>query len=478
MIQKRPIVDALIKFQHQQSVSFHVPGHKHGQLSGLPKEIQQALAYDLTELSGLDDLHYPEEIIKEAQSLLSKAYGSQKSYFLVNGSTVGNLAMIQAVCKEGSTVIVQRNSHKSIFHGLELAKVRPVYVSPEWDADSMTTTGVSVKTMEEALSSYPSAKAVVLTHPNYYGMAVQELEEIIDLCHQKGIAVLIDEAHGAHFKVGGPFPASSLQFGADAVVHSAHKTLPAMTMGSYLHISGNLIDPQKVGKYLHMLQSSSPSYLIMASLDDARAFVDGYSHPDIRSFMEKRERFIEGLRSIPSLHVFEADDPLKLLLRVEHHTGFQLQQKIEQQGFHAELADPYQVLLILPLLKQKHSYPFAEIRSRLKEAVHSLKSETREFIGMDWPSQKKISVPVLTYEEIELADTEWVTYTQAIGRIAAGMVTPYPPGVPLVVAGEVWTAAKLGELMDFLALGASVQGSHRVAEKQLSVIQQGGVIYE
>ena len=478
MIQKRPIVEALIKFQRQKTISFHVPGHKNGQLSGLPKEIQEALPYDLTELSGLDDLHYPEGIIQEAQLLLSSAYGSDKSYFLVNGSTVGNLVMIQSVCEEGSTVIVQRNSHKSIFHGLELAKVRPVYVSPEWDSDSMTTTGVSVETIKEAISSYPYAKAVVLTHPNYYGMIGQDLEEIIAMCHQSGIAVLIDEAHGAHFKVGGPFPTSSLQLGADAVVQSAHKTLPAMTMGSYLHVSSDLVDPQKIEKYLRMLQSSSPSYLLMASLDDARAFVESYSQPDIRTFLEKRERFIAGLKPIPALDVFEANDPLKLLLRVEHYTGFQLKRKLEQLGIQVELADPYQVLLILPLLKQQHTYPFAEIRSRIKEAIRSLKVEVRESINTEWVSQQKISVPVLTYEEIELADCEWVTYTHAIGRISAGMVTPYPPGVPLVVAGEVWTASKLEELIDFLALGAAVQGDHRLAEKQLSVIQQGGVIYE
>ena len=170
MTQRRPIVDALIEFQNKQPISFHVPGHKHGILSGLPQEIQSALQYDVTELAGLDDLHYPEDAINEAQLLLAEAYGAKRSFLLVNGSTVGNLAMIHAACREGDVVIVQRNSHKSIFHALELAHVRPVYVSPQWDEESMTAAAVPLKAVEEAIKAYPKAKAIVLTYPNYYGM--------------------------------------------------------------------------------------------------------------------------------------------------------------------------------------------------------------------------------------------------------------------------------------------------------------------
>ena len=140
MTYRRPLVDALIHFQQQQPISFHVPGHKNGQLSALPEAIKSAMAYDVTELSGLDDLHYPEEVIGEAQQLLAEAYGADESFFLVNGSTSGNLAMILAACEEGDAVLVQRNSHKSVFHALELAKVRPIYVAPEWDRASLTAT--------------------------------------------------------------------------------------------------------------------------------------------------------------------------------------------------------------------------------------------------------------------------------------------------------------------------------------------------
>ncbi|WP_298834129.1 aminotransferase class I/II-fold pyridoxal phosphate-dependent enzyme [uncultured Planococcus sp.] len=472
MTQRRPIVDALIQFQNRQPISFHVPGHKHGILSGLPKEIQSALHYDLTELTGLDDLHYPEEAIKDAQLLLAEAYGAKESFLLVNGSTVGNLAMVHAACKEGETVIVQRNSHKSIFHALELAHVRPVYVSPQWDAESMTAAGVSLKAIEEAIEAYPEAKAVILTYPNYYGMASRELADIISLCHDNEMAVLVDEAHGAHFQVGSPFPVSSLALGADVVVQSAHKTLPAMTMGSFLHIGSSRVNVKKIRKYLQMFQSSSPSYLILASLDDARSYLQNYSQPDVRMFMEKRERFLSSLRMIPRLAVVESDDPLKIMLRVDHHSGYQLKEKLEQVGIEVELADLFQVLLILPLLKQWHAYPFAEIRSRLKEAVAMLEGETRKDMKLQIKKTSEVTVPELSFEEIDLSDHEWISHTQVIGRIAAGMVIPYPPGIPLVVAGEKWTLAKVEELMNYIASDTQIQGDHQLESKQLPVLQQ------
>ncbi|MCP2036886.1 arginine/lysine/ornithine decarboxylase [Planomicrobium sp. HSC-17F08] len=470
MTHRRPLIDALTAFQQQQPISFHVPGHKNGELSALPSEMRSALPYDLTEVTGLDDLHYPEEAIQEAQQLLAEAYGADQSFFLVNGSTVGNLAMVYASCQEGDTVIVQRNAHKSIFHALELAKARPVYVAPEWDEESLTASGVAFADITAAVTAHPEAAAVILTYPNYYGMATAGLKETIAFCQSQGMAVLVDEAHGAHFQIGPPFPASALAYGADVVVQSAHKTLPAMTMGSFLHIQGDLVNREKIKKYLRMLQSSSPSYLIMASLDDARVFVETYSQPDIRFFEDKRKQFIRGLKSIPRLEVFESDDPLKLMLRVEGYNGFQLKEQLEKAGIHAELADPYQVLLILPLLKQIHAYPFAEVRKRVKEAVRALEQYPGDALAVKMPIQQTISVPEISFSQMDTETREWISYKAAVGRVSAGMIVPYPPGIPLIVPGEKWTLEKLEGLADYLATGAQIQGEHRLEEKLICVL--------
>lgn len=475
MTQRRPLVEALKNFKEQRPVSFHVPGHKHGELSGLPNEFRSALQFDQTELSGLDDLHYPEGVIQEAQELLAETYGAGRSFFLVNGSTSGNLAMIHAVCKEGDRVLVQRNSHKSIFHALELAKLRPVYLAPEWGAASQSAEGVSLETIREAVRQYPDSKALILTYPNYYGMAGSEIEDIIYYCHQADITVMVDEAHGAHLLAGAPFPRSALAYGADVVVQSAHKTLPAMTMGSFLHIQGQRIDSERVSKYLRMFQTSSPSYLIMASLDDARAYVQTYSGPDMQYFEEKRRFFIDSLETISGLEVVAAHDPLKIMLRVKGYNGYRVQKKMEEVGIFSEMADSRQVLLVLPLLKRGHTYPFAEIRSRIREAVQKLRKEQMDTNLLLTPQEMAaVSEPEISYEAMDLADSEWISYTQAIGRYSAAMVTPYPPGVPLILPGEVWTKIKLEQLMDHLAAGAVIQGEHNLADKQLSVIQHGG----
>lgn len=471
---KKPIVEGLERFQKQQNISFHVPGHKHGELSNLPQAFKNVMRYDVTELSGLDDLHHPEEMILEAENLLADTYGAMKSFFLVNGSTVGNLAMIYATCKKGDIMIVQRNAHKSIFHAIELVGVKPVYISPLWDEHTLTATNVSYHHLREAIERYPEAKAVVLTYPTYYGMASTEIKQQIEFCHEKRIPVLVDEAHGAHFGACTLFQPSALTFGADVVVQSAHKTLPAMTMASFMHINSELVDIDKINHYLRMLQSSSPSYLLLASLDDARYYVQTYMESDGAYIIEKKNQWIESLRAIGSLEVIEVDDPLKLLLRVAGYSGFQLQEALEAKQVYAELADAHQVLLVLPMLKQGHIYPFADIRIRIKEAVTALLNIEKTKLPVATENTynfNAITEPAYSFDTIMETDKEWLPYMRAMGRIAASMITPYPPGIPLLVPGEKITVAKLSQLEELLVTGATFQGNHRLEEKMIEVMK-------
>ncbi|MEC2855836.1 aminotransferase class I/II-fold pyridoxal phosphate-dependent enzyme, partial [Bacillus cereus] len=222
----------------------------------------------------------------------------------INGSTVGNLAMILSCCGEHDIVLVQRNCHKSIINALKLAGANPIFLDPWIDEAYNVPVGVRNEIIKKAIEKYPNAKALILTHPNYYGMGM-DLEASIAFAHAHKIPVLVDEAHGAHLCLGEPFPKSALTYGADIVVHSAHKTLPAMTMGSYLHINSHLVDEEKVTTYLSMLQSSSPSYPIMASLDIARftmARIKEEGHSEIVEFLR---RFKEQLRSIPQIAILE-----------------------------------------------------------------------------------------------------------------------------------------------------------------------------
>lgn len=470
---KRPIVEAMQQFYENQNISFHVPGHKHGALSELPRAFIDVMKFDYTELSGLDDYHHPEGIIEEAQVLLAKTYSAQHSYFLVNGSTVGNLAMVYATCSEGDQVLVQRNAHKSVFHALELVGAHPIFLTPEWDEVTHTATHISLATVTAAIEQYSDAKAIILTHPTYYGVTNPTMCDVIRVAHSYGIPVLVDEAHGAHFIGSAEFPMSALEMGADVVVQSAHKTLPAMTMGSYLHIQSNLVSKDKVNRYLRMLQSSSPSYILLASLDDARHYIETYSREDLQLFLKTRKQFVDGLRTIKSLEVIEVDDPLKLLLRVSKYTGYSLQKEMEHEGVYVELADPVQVLLILPLLKARHKFPFAEIRMKIKLAVEKCLKLQRDKVEIDYSHElHAISTLAVSYHDLQNKEDEYILYTKAAGRICVGMVIPYPPGIPLFVRGEQITTNKLKMLADYLASGAMIQGEHDLGRKHLLVLKE------
>jgi arginine/lysine/ornithine decarboxylase len=456
---KIPIYDALTKHFEKDPISFHVPGHKYGQVFQSTEKdwFHSLLKIDATELSGLDDLHSPEGAILEAEILLADLYKVDRSFFLVNGSTVGNLAMVMSVCEEDCFVLVQRNCHKSILNALKLAKVQPIFMEPEFDDVWRVAAGVSLQTVQEAIELYPNSKAVILTYPNYYGM-VNDLKGIVTLAHQHHIPVLVDEAHGAHFILGDPFPNSAVQLGADLVVQSAHKTLPAMTMGSYLHFNSKLIQLDRVIDYLQIFQSSSPSYPIMASLDLARNYLAHYSRKDIDYLVKEIHEFKGDLSEISGISVLGyTGDPLKVTIQSKCGlSGFALQRKLEELGVFTELADPNNVLFVLPLLKENQSYPFKQTISKIRRTLSGVpfNSKTESIPTMN----KKISGLSISYKEMKGLEDIDVPITEANGKVAAEMVIPYPPGIPLLLIGEKITKEKLESLKRLLDEGAKFQG--------------------
>jgi arginine/lysine/ornithine decarboxylase len=471
-----PLYNALAEHVRKGPISFHVPGHKYGRVFDASKDtfFQNILSLDATELSGLDDLHSPEGAILEAQTLLAELYQADKSFFLINGSTVGNLAMIMAVCSEDDEVLVQRNCHKSVLNAVKLAKARPIFLEPEYNSEWKIAGGVSPLTVKEAIHQYPEAKAVILTYPNYYGM-VNDMQAIVKEAHSHNIPVLVDEAHGAHLIVGRPFPASALSLGADIVVQSAHKTLPAMTMGSYLHVNSRLIDLDKLGDYLAMFQSSSPSYPIMASLDLARAYIAAYEQNDLAYLLSEIAYFKRELRNISTIKVLDfpagQGDLLKITIQSRCKlSGFELQKRFEGYGIYTELADPYNVLLVFPLLKAGQTYPIAETAAKIKQA---LETETScKIVDKDLQDTiHKISALALGYKEMDNLETEELAIGAAYGRICAETILPYPPGIPLLLKGEQITADKLAQLQQLLATGARFQGGGLLKQGLLKVFR-------
>ncbi|MEH7492281.1 aminotransferase class I/II-fold pyridoxal phosphate-dependent enzyme [Neobacillus niacini] len=470
-----PLYEALIHYKNTNPISFHVPGHKSGTVLNQPLQnlFQELLRIDATEISGLDDLHSPEGVIKEAEELLAALYQVKESFFLVNGSTVGNLAMILSVCEKDDVVFVQRNCHKSVLNALKLAKVKPVFLEPDYDTEWKTATGVSKEVVERAISLYPDAKAIVVTYPNYYGM-VYDLKSIIDLAHLHTIPVLVDEAHGPHFIIGEPFPASAIQLGADMVVQSAHKTLPAMTMGSYLHINSDRVNCEKVKEYLQMLQSSSPSYVIMASLDLARNYLATYQRNDLAYLKNEISNFKKVLSTIQSIKVLEYPDSdgdtLKVTIQSRSKlSGFELQKKLEEKGIYTELADPHNVLLILPLLKENQNYPLAEASRKIKELLEEI--PYRPIEDETIISSGKLSELAIPYEKLSNIENEVIPIAEAAGQVCAETIVPYPPGIPLLLMGELITEEKLRQLTQLMNAGARFQGGFFLDSYQINIVK-------
>ncbi|UTL72789.1 aminotransferase class I/II-fold pyridoxal phosphate-dependent enzyme [Bacillus halotolerans] len=469
-----PLYHALIQHARRNSHSFHVPGHHNGDVffDEAKTIYNPLLTIDLTELSGLDDLHHPSGVIKEAQDLVSQLYGSAESFFLVNGTTVGNLAMILSVCDPGDTILIQRNCHKSVFHAVDLAGPEPIYLAPDIDEIMHVPTHVPLDTIKEALKAYPNAKGLVLTNPTYYGHSA-DLTEIISEVHQYGIPVLVDEAHGAHFVLGEPFPASALQMGADIVVQSAHKTLPAMTMGSYLHLNSNKIERNRVADYLNRLQSSSPSYPIMASLDLARAYlqhmIEEQDLPDVLQHIQSIKQTFDSLgyaEAVEPANQRITTDPLKLTIRSKcGHSGFTLQKILERVNIFTDLADENQVLLVLPLGGKRRIT--AETIKKIDQEIEKTPTDQMN-VSPEWEAQP-ITVMPYPKKVLNTLQKEYVGFDKAAGRLNAEDVIPYPPGIPMIMAGERITRESVQKLSRLISMKTHVQGNMKINEKQLLV---------
>lgn len=466
---KTPLYDALEQFAARSPISFHVPGHKNGRI--FPEKAREffesVLSLDLTELSGLDDLHAPQGVIDEAQALAADFFGADHTHFLIGGSTAGNLAMILSVCTAGDKIIVQRNSHKSVFNGLELSGANPVFIAPDFDAAVNRYTTPGIETIKMALHKYPDAKAVVLTYPDYFGRTYA-LKEIIELIHEYHIPVLVDEAHGVHFSLERRFPESALALGADVVVQSAHKMAPAMTMGAYLHQQSARISNSRIEHNLQMIQSSSPSYPLMASLDLARSFLANLTARDVKRILESADQVKDIMDSSHQWHILPADDPLKITLQAKPGiTGNRVAKLFEQEGIYPELADHQQVLFIHGLA------PF-EAFKHLTKAVRHISAQLKNtpnhaIIDIDNLFTERITELDLDYSTIKQLHIINVPFQQSSGYVAAEAITPYPPGIPLILKGERITGGHIQIMEQLIQQGITMQ--HRGINHGISVFQ-------
>ena len=455
-----PLYEALKNNIKKKPLSFHVPGHKYGKVfsEGAFSEFTSVLKMDATEVSGLDDLHAPNGSIEEAQLLASHYFGSTETFFLVNGTTVGNHAMILSVCHPGDQVIVQRNCHKSVLNGLELAGASPIFITPRYEKETHRYSKVCAEDLSEALTQYPECKAVFLTYPDYFGRTY-DLASIAELVHHHNIPLLIDEAHGVHFQLGAPFPKPALSAGADAVVQSAHKMAPAMTMASLLHIQGQRVNVKRIRHYLQVLQSSSPSYPLMTSLDIARFYLASMKKEDkdrLLLFVEQVREVFASYDHLWKLKPLSAhDDSLKMILEPTLGTGFDLGELLETGGIIPEMATSQQVLLLFGLAE---SFPLNDLKQRLASIDWRLKKRSNHATikkdQLPFPKIQRLEYSYLDMQRLPEKKVDWLI---APGYIAAEAIIPYPPGVPLIMKGELISETHRHHVRVLIEQGARFQ---------------------
>jgi arginine/lysine/ornithine decarboxylase len=456
-----PLVEALLNFLQRKHIAFHTPGHLgFGSSASIKKLLgHQLFQADLTELEGLDSLHEPTGPIQQAQELAAQAWGSDQSHFLVNGSTSGVQTMLLAACAPGDMVLLARNSHRSVIHGLVLSGAIPVWLEPDWNDYLGTAEGVSIACIEKALAAHPQAKALCLVYPTYYGQ-VGDLETTIKLAHQQGLTVLVDSAHGSHFAYHPQLPDCAVALGADLVVHSAHKTLGALTQGAILHRKGQRVDPQRLAQALRMLQTSSPSYPVMASLDAARAQMVAEGYAGLEEVYQQAQVLRQKLLRTPYTWV-EYPDWTRWTIAFEG-SGFALENWLAlQHHLHAELVGwNHGVFLTSYCTPKTHS-------ERLFYALEHYPLPDGQPVHRP-TALPKIGAQVCSPREAYFAAHEAVLWKEAVGRIAAYSVEPYPPGIPVLLPGEVISQEALDYLEAVFQAGGTVSGG--LAKGYLDVV--------
>lgn len=477
---RTPLLSALLAACERQHAAFYVPGHKRGR--GAPRAILQSfgasvLRADLPELPELDDLFAPEGVIEEAQVLAAEAFGAERTWFLTNGSTCGVMAAILAACAPGDQILLPRNCHRSAISGLILAGAMPIFIEPASEAGLAYC--VTPQRLEEALAKYPEAKAVMVTSPTYEGVC-GDLDAIATLTHAHNLPLLVDEAHGPHFVFHPDLPPSALSAGADLVVQSTHKVLGAMTQAAMLHTQGDRISPQRITQALQWVQSTSPSYLLLASLDAARQQIALQGKQILEHLRTMVETTRQQLQQIEGLSVLQsqAATPGFAALDITRLTvgfndlglnGLQVDQILhEELAVTAELPTPSH-LTFVPSLGTTSADLHQLVKALRQVATAAPRDLPTPQIAWE---RESISRPELSPRTAAFAHQEEVAWEQAAGHISAELVCPYPPGIPVLYPGGEIHAADLDYLRQVHAAGGHITGCTDPDLNTLRVVRQ------
>ncbi|RGE03478.1 aminotransferase class I/II-fold pyridoxal phosphate-dependent enzyme [Clostridiaceae bacterium AF02-42] len=496
--EKQPgLLERLTEYAGSDAYPFHMPGHKRREITdGIPGGFPDPYGIDITEIDGFDNLHHAEGILKDAMDEAAAIYGTDRSWYLVNGSTCGILSAVFATTENGGKILTARNCHKAVYHAICLNRLEAEYLYPEEITEFGINGGIRAEDVRKALEKdamhcagnsgdvrgkITKIQAVLITSPTYEGV-VSDIRAIADAAHEYGIPLIVDEAHGAHLEYADQchsFPKSALEYGADIVIQSLHKTLPCFTQTAILHVKGKLVDQDRISRYLSMFQTSSPSYLFMAGMERCIRYMDGDGRNEMIRYEKRLERFMERMEGLQVLEVLDREicgkyrtvagwDPSKIVvstMRAEDFHGEELAETLRRKyHLEMEMTAPEYVIAMTSLMDTEEGFErlgtaLLEIDGVLRRRMESGRkekaaSETPEGL------ESKLSHPVrrmLICEAMD-ADTERTAFQDTVGKVSAEFVYLYPPGIPIIAPGEVFTDAIVEKIMAYKAAGLLVQG--------------------
>ncbi|OQA92300.1 MAG: Arginine decarboxylase [Elusimicrobia bacterium ADurb.Bin231] len=476
-----PLFETLMNHAKKKMVSFHTPGHKNG--CAVDKELvdftgKNLYYFDVTVFPEVDSLHDPTTCIKQAQKLMAKAYRVKESFFLVNGSSVGNQAMFMSACQPGDSIILSRNVHKSVLGGIILAGIWPIWLQPKIDRDLDIIVDAEPDQILAAIKKFPEAKAVFVTSPTYNGVT-NDLLEIANICHKHNKLLLVDEAHGPHLRFHRDFPVSAVEAGADMVVQSVHKILSALSQGSVLHVNSDNIDTNKVKRVVSMLQTTSPNYLILASIDLARrqAMISGEKL--FGQVMLAAEAGRKAINKLKNFSCFKREDirfrgydldVTKLTINVTKTglSGLEIENILSNEyNVQVDCADIFNLIAIMGV---------GSTRGDIDRLVKALEAIDVKYHGT--AAYWDLHLPSLTTEMVMnprdiffSKSYKRVSLKKAAGQISAQTLTPYPPGIPILIPGERISQEVCDYLLELSHKDIRVSGQETDTLKTVKVVK-------
>lgn len=483
------LLTKLIEYGESDFYPMHMPGHKRNIAHSMLEKFPNPFSIDITEIDGFDNLHHPEKLLKDSMEWAACVYGADKTYYLVNGSSCGILSAISAAVKSGGKILVSRNCHKSVYHGVILKQLKVEYIYPQIIDEMGIQGGISVEDVERELKNHPDTEAVLIVSPTYDGV-VSDIKAIAEVVHAHGIPLIVDEAHGAHFSFGGSdFPQSALKCGADIVIQSLHKTLPSLTQTAIMHVKGGRVDLERLEHYLQIYQSSSPSYVLMAAIENCVFQMERNGRKYLREFRNNLNEFRKELQKLKCLRLLEHKkgldgvfdlDPAKIVISCKNCRTSDGTTRINGGLLADILREQYHIEM--EMSGADYATAIASCFDT-KEGLHRLQAALLEIDkGLVRPEEKNAQEELYRWGRAETrmdmasaveADDEKLPLELCVDRVSAEFIYLYPPGIPIVAPGEVVTRKIIERVLEYKTMGLPVQGMADQNAIMLHVISEG-----